>query len=164
MTNMEFHQLRTQHEQNPCSTSLCRYCEERKIREENQGEEIINCILTIPPSANSQWRIANNRIFKTQEAWQWQEAAAWEIKLSSKGQKIPFAKIRVTMDVFFPDNRNRDIDNLLKLTGDAIQESGIVKNDADIWEWNVKKNLDREKPRMELEILEYVIQNKTGGE
>jgi len=42
MTNMEFHQLRTQHEQNPCSTSLCRYCEERKIREETKGEEMKN--------------------------------------------------------------------------------------------------------------------------
>ena len=113
-------------------------------------------ILTIPPSANSQWRIANNRIFKTRLAKDWQEEAAWELKISAKGEKTPFDKIRVTMDVFFPDNRKRDLDNLLKLTGDAIQESGVVRNDADIWEWNVKKKLDREKPRMEVEILEYV--------
>jgi len=115
-------------------------------------------ILTIPPSANSQWRIANNRIFKTKEAKSWQEEAAWELKLSARGQKIPLDRIGVTMEVFFPDNRKRDIDNLLKLTGDAIQESGIVKNDADIWAWNVRKDLDREKPRMEVEILEYVLQ------
>ena len=115
-------------------------------------------ILSIPPSVNHMYgRTRFGKTYKTIKGKDWQEEAAWELKISAKGEKTPFDKIKVTMEVFFPDNRNRDIDNLLKLTGDAIQESGVVKNDADIWEWNVKKNLDREKPRMEVEILEYVI-------
>src|SRR3990167_3378237 len=111
-------------------------------------------ILSIPPSVNHMYgRTRFGKTYKTIKGKDWQEEAAWELKISAKGEKTPFDRIGVTMEVFFPDNRKRDIDNLLKLTGDAIQESGIIKNDSDIMEWRVcKMEPDKLRPRIEVEI------------
>ena len=65
-------------------------------------------------------------------------------------------KVSVTANVYFPDNRRRDLDNITKLLCDAIVESGIIEDDN----WQILNELhlygflDREDPRIELEIKE----------
>jgi len=116
-------------------------------------------ILTIPPSANRIWRTKfinkSGRVitYKAPDAVNWQEEAAWELKLSAKGEKLPFDKARVETFVYWPDNRKRDAANIEKILMDAIQDAGIVEDDKDIKDHRtVVMGIDREKPRLEIEI------------
>jgi crossover junction endodeoxyribonuclease RusA len=41
-------------------------------------------------------------------------------------------RLEVNVDVFPPDRRKRDLDNLLKICLDALQEASLFKNDSQI--------------------------------
>lgn len=46
-------------------------------------------------------------------------------------------KMSLTVEVFPPDRRKRDLDNLLKATQDSMQHAGIYKDDSDIDEIHI---------------------------
>lgn len=43
------------------------------------------------------------------------------------------SKVELIVDIYPPDRRRRDIDNILKCLFDAIQDSGIIKDDSQIY-------------------------------
>lgn len=43
------------------------------------------------------------------------------------------------MEVYPPDNRRRDLDNLLKATLDAMEKSGLYKDDKDFIDIRIVK-------------------------
>lgn len=66
--------------------------------------------------------------------------------------KIVTDNIGVRVGLFFKDKRVRDIDNYNKLWQDAL--SGIVyEDDAQIQEMFIYKKIDKENPRIEVEII-----------
>lgn len=90
-------------------------------------------------------------MFMTEEGKSWKNESAWLIKQQLKKK---FEKCSVTMRVYFPDLKRRDLDNLCKLIADCIMMSGVIQDDN--WvilnEWHIKGLLDRDNPRVELEI------------
>lgn len=111
--------------------------------------------LSLPPSVNQIYRIAKwGRMFMTKEGKAWKEQSAWIIKQALK----PMKKISVTVRIYFRDLRRRDLDNMEKLIADSITMSGIIKDDN--WqilnEWHVSGALDKDDPRIELEIKEII--------
>lgn len=107
-----------------------------------------------PLSVNAIWRRGRGKsVYKTEEAKAWQEITAWLIK--DKVEK-PFKKCKVSVKFYFGDRRKRDIDNLTKLIGDAIVDSGLIKDDdyKTLVEWNVRGYQDLDNPRTEIKISE----------
>lgn len=108
--------------------------------------------LQMPPSLNHIYRRRKQGgMYMTDEGKRWKEYAAWEIKGAGK-----FERVKVAVRFYFPDHKVKDLDGLLKLLSDAIVMAGVIKDDR--WEilneWSIQGFLDREKPRVELEITE----------
>ena len=58
--------------------------------------------------------------------------------------------VGVTLHVYFPDERRRDLDNAAKCLDGA---NGIVWNDdSQIVEWHVYRHIDRKNPRLEVTV------------
>lgn len=61
-------------------------------------------------------------------------------------------KLRLTAKFYRPDQRNVDIDNLLKMAMDLLQTAGIIKNDGQI-QWVQAELIKGDpKPRFEMEL------------
>ena len=67
------------------------------------------------------------------------------------------SNFKFIIDVYY-DSRRPDLDNSLKVVLDCLQKAQAIKNDNKCLEIIAKKRLDKEKPRIEFEIIP--IQNK----
>ena len=67
------------------------------------------------------------------------------------------SNFKFVIDVYY-DSRRPDLDNSLKVVLDCLQKAQAIKNDNKCLEIIAKKHLDKEKPRIEFEIIP--IQNK----
>lgn len=74
-------------------------------------------------------------------------------------------KLRVSIDVYPPDKRRRDLDNLNKCLLDSLQCAGIIKDDYDIDELSMKRK-EVTKPGKVIITIEEIkkIDNNTTGE
>jgi len=105
-------------------------------------------------SKSNSYRIANRRLYKTAQVKQW-EAMASQIAAASWGHHNPFEyKIGIRARIYFKDARRRDIDGPLKSLLDSM--NGIIyKDDSQVREINIIKDIDRDFPRIEVEISCY---------
>ena len=81
-----------------------------------------------PPSTNKLTRNVRGRgRVKTNAYEQWLRLAGWNVKY----QKAPaiFGAYTLTISARKPDNRKRDIDNLIKPISDLLVSVGVVKDD-----------------------------------
>jgi Holliday junction resolvase RusA-like endonuclease len=102
------------------------------------------------PSKSNGYRIANNRLFKSKELKEYEEAFAWQV---AKALKEFDNKFGITLSVFFQSNRS-DLDNAAKVILDCLQKSGIIKNDRNCWQLQMTKQIDKFNPRVEIFIYE----------
>lgn len=63
-------------------------------------------------------------------------------------------RLTVCLNAYPPDQRKRDLDNLLKQTLDALQHAGIFKDDAQIDEILIRRGLSCKGGRMLVQITE----------
>ena len=85
-----------------------------------------NFTLPLPPSLNRLWRFTKTgQMYKSKEYSQWKTAAQWDVKSQMKGPRID-GKFKLTLIADRPDNRRRDLDNLLKAALDALNEIAIA--------------------------------------
>jgi len=89
---------------------------------------MIYLTLPWPPSANRYYRAVKGRSILSKEARDYRAAV-----VALVGQPIPFeGRLSVTVRAFPPDQRKRDLDNMLKQTLDALQHAGIYIDDSQI--------------------------------
>lgn len=85
------------------------------------------------------------------EAKTLKEQYQWEVKKQWKRKPLT-GDVEIQVHLFFKDKRRRDWDNWHKLSQDALE--GIVyEDDCQIQEATVRKFIDRENPRIEIEII-----------
>jgi crossover junction endodeoxyribonuclease RusA len=65
-------------------------------------------------------------------------------------------KVCVSISMFPPDNRRRDVDNILKVTLDALTYAGLIEDDSQIMQLLVRK-FDKVKAG-KLDILIYTYE------
>jgi len=70
-------------------------------------------------------------------------------------QKPIEGKVKVHIDVFPPDKRKRDLDNINKCLLDSIQHAGIIKDDYDIDYLSMRRCEVFEGGKVRIEISEY---------
>ncbi len=83
-----------------------------------------------PPTSNHNTTVVNGRRIMSPKYRAWRREAEMTVRLSARGQSIagPYT-IEYVADR--PDRRRRDIENLPKSLGDALQEAGVIRDDAD---------------------------------
>ena len=55
------------------------------------------------------------------------------------GSKACFGYLQIAIDVYPPDNRRRDLDNLLKSLLDALQHAGCYDDDDQLWKITIER-------------------------
>lgn len=92
--------------------------------------------LPYPPSVNSYWRNV-----KVNKAVLSDGAKAYRIAvLAAVGPCMPLrGRLVVSVSLFPPDKRQRDIDNVAKALFDALQHACVYKNDEQIDEFTIKR-------------------------
>lgn len=84
-----------------------------------------------PPSMNTYWRTFQGRMIISEKGRQYRKAVADQV-LIQRGAKNFAKKIRVEIEAFRPDNRRRDLDNLLKAILDGCTHAGVWVDDSNI--------------------------------
>jgi crossover junction endodeoxyribonuclease RusA len=90
------------------------------------------------------------RMYMTDKGKKLKENYQWQIKSQWKG-KVLKEDIEIKVDLYFKDKRRRDIDNYGKILLDSL-EGIIVEDDKQIKKMTITKNIDKENPRIEIEI------------
>jgi len=62
------------------------------------------------------------------------------------------AQVKVTIQVYWPDKRRRDVDNVAKSILDGMTKAGVWDDDAQVVELVVRKGLDRGRSRAEVTV------------
>lgn len=90
--------------------------------------ESLNIIIPWPPSGNRYWRLFKNRLIISRDAHDYRRA----LKHLSYTWKKTDLTGRLSAEIIAhpPDKRKRDLDNLLKITMDALAKTGIYDDDS----------------------------------
>lgn len=107
----------------------------------------------LSPNARVHWRV------KALKVKGYRQAAMEEAMVAARDARMeaPFSWVRIKATFFHTQNRGRDADNALaslKSAFDGLADAGIVTNDRKITHEPVEFMVDRERPRVELEIFE----------
>lgn len=92
---------------------------------------MIELTLPWPPSVNRYWRTFQGRMIISAEGRSYRKAVADQV-LIQRGAKHYEGKMRVEIQAWRPDNRRRDLDNLLKAVLDACTHAGVWVDDSNI--------------------------------
>jgi crossover junction endodeoxyribonuclease RusA len=91
----------------------------------------INIVLPFPPSVNNYWKKWQNRIVISAEGRKYRQTVVYEVLLQKAGKHFT-TPLKMEVEVFRPDKRRRDLDNLLKATQDALCHAGVYDDDCQI--------------------------------
>ena len=103
----------------------------------NGNEETVGSILTgemtlpWPPSVNTYWRTFRGRMIISKAGRDYRTAVAEQVVMQA-APKFGERSIRVVMEAYRPDNRRRDLDNLLKAALDSMCSAGVFDDDSQI--------------------------------
>ena len=86
--------------------------------------------LPFPPSVNHYWRRVGFRTLISREGRRFRERVM-ALLAARKVQPIS-GRLSVELDLYPPDNRRRDLDNLPKAVLDALQHGGAYEDDSQI--------------------------------
>lgn len=92
---------------------------------------MIELTLPWPPSVNRYWRTFQGRMIISAEGRSYRKAVADKV-LIQRGAKHYEGKMKVEIQAWRPDNRRRDLDNLLKAVLDACTHAGVWVDDSNI--------------------------------
>lgn len=88
-------------------------------------------MLPWPPSVNAYWRTFRGRMLISAAGREYRTAVAEQV-VEQSVPKFGERKIKVTIEAFRPDNRRRDLDNLLKAALDSMTSAGVFDDDSQI--------------------------------
>jgi crossover junction endodeoxyribonuclease RusA len=112
-------------------------------------------VLPWPPTVNHYWQRHGKRLFVSKRGMDFRK----EVNLLSYPYLGTFSKkerLFVSIEAYPPDNRRRDLDNILKSLLDALQHAGLYEDDNQI----DKIYISREKPNLgQVKISLSAIQN-----
>lgn len=97
---------------------------------------IVELILPYPPTVNHYWKhTKSGKHYVTQKG----KAFQFEVRRIGKQVDRLLGAVAVQVDVYLPDKRRRDIDNLLKALLDGLTASGVIEDDSLISDLRIRK-------------------------
>lgn len=101
-----------------------------------QRQQMITLDLPWPPTANRYWRNVQGRMVLSREGRSYREVVDglwWKLRCEKQpSETLDGGDIWVSIEAYPPDNRRRDLDNILKPLFDAIQYAGAFADDSQI--------------------------------
>jgi Holliday junction resolvase RusA-like endonuclease len=117
----------------------------------NQNEERIRQVIHgVCPSKSNCYRIGAYGLFKTDALKKYEDAFFIQCNHYRNANITSYFEIHV--DVFYPNERS-DLDNAMKVILDCLQRTKTIKNDNRCVKIVAQKFKDKEKPRIEFEIV-----------
>jgi crossover junction endodeoxyribonuclease RusA len=102
--------------------------------------ENMKLILPWPPSNNHYWGSRDKYRYLTAKGKQYRVDTLLAVFASNRGApKTMTGKLRVSITANPPDQRARDLDNLLKAPLDAMAKAGVYADDKQIDELTIKR-------------------------
>ncbi|VTS08525.1 RusA family crossover junction endodeoxyribonuclease [Tuwongella immobilis] len=99
---------------------------------------MIELELPWPPSVNSYWRTFQGRMIISREGREYRKAVqALLLPLGPAIRQHATERLAVLLQVFPPDRRRRDLDNLGKALLDALAAAGVYEDDSQIDDFHV---------------------------
>lgn len=107
-----------------------------------------------PPSVNHYYRYVGPRVLISREGRRYREKM---ISLLQENKvKTYSGPVDISIEAYPPDNRRRDVDNLLKSLLDAFTHGGLVEDDSQVCSLMIKKRQPMPPEGMiYMEIKEY---------
>jgi len=98
---------------------------------------MIELELPFPPSVNHYYRRVGHRTLISREGRRFRRRVC--SLLAASGVKPLAGPLRVEVEVYPPDRRRRDIDNVQKALLDALEHGGAFHNDGQIVQLKIEK-------------------------
>ena len=92
--------------------------------------------LPYPPSVNTMWNTQHGHRVLSKKGRLYRQEAATLCLLAQLPRPL-LLPVRIRVDMCAPDRRRRDLDNIFKAVGDALQDAAALANDADIDELHI---------------------------
>lgn len=88
--------------------------------------------LPYPPSVNHYWRHTSRRTYLTAQAKTFRQLVVLSVRQQVQNIETMRGPLAVEIVANAPDNRCRDLDNILKATLDALAHAGVYADDSQI--------------------------------
>lgn len=96
-------------------------------------QELIQLTLPYPPSVNRAYRTVSGRVILSKAGREYRDDVAAAVYLdASRLTELLKGRLSVSIKMHAPDNRKRDVDNVLKCALDALTHAGIWDDDSQI--------------------------------
>jgi crossover junction endodeoxyribonuclease RusA len=92
--------------------------------------------LPYPPSVNHYWRYVNGRVLISAKGRKYRQDVCAAV-FPNPGEIIMDGRLSITLHIFPPDKRRRDVDNVLKAILDSLQHANVYADDSQIDEIHV---------------------------
>jgi len=107
------------------------------------------------PKSNRYIRRKGGKVFKPPRVKNWEVRALWEIREQYSGEPLE-GKLSMEVILILPNNRKRDIDNILKSLWDVLEKARVIKNDNQIYEIRTVKKVQKGQQGTIVRIKEFV--------
>lgn len=105
---------------------------------------MINLTLPYPPTVNHYWKSSVKRVAGksrvvtrvSDQGKAFSEHVFWLVREQKANKKLA-GDIKMTVNIYVPDNRRRDIDNLCKSLFDSLQKAGVYLDDTQIKDYRM---------------------------
>jgi len=84
-----------------------------------------------PPTGNHAYTVARGRKILSSKGRVYRDQVAVMIAAAARGERLA-GRLSVRIEAYPPDNRVRDLDNLIKLPIDCVKRAGVIADDGDI--------------------------------
>ena len=112
-------------------------------------------VLPWPPSVNRYWRAVGGRAILSREGRQYRVDAQAAVLSTLPRLHIDAGRVELRIMAHAPDNRRRDLDNLLKGVLDALQTAGVYTDDSQVDSLTITRgDVDRGRPRVVVQVRE----------
>ena len=111
-------------------------------------------VIPYPPTINTYYRHFRGRTVLATKGREWQNAAYYDLLGGGAivGLRGP---VSVELDVYPPDNRVRDLDNIIKPVLDLLEIAGFIENDVQVARLVVTRRNVRPPGRVMIRISEW---------
>lgn len=111
--------------------------------------------LPYPPSLNSYYRHVGGKVLISKYGREYRERVEQLAVLDDVQNKFNKSKLQVVVTLYPPDNRKRDIDNVLKCLFDSLTHAKVWHDDSQVKRLFIEKNEPITSGQVIIKIMEY---------
>lgn len=92
---------------------------------------MITLTLPYPPSVNHLYAVVNGRKVLSAKGRKYHETVSQSVR-NQRTESFGADRVTYTVNVYPPDNRRRDLSNLVKAVEDALTKAGVWNDDSQV--------------------------------